>query len=329
MSSPPSVIRERPAATDLWRSSSPTFDALLVASSAVVAGFVSVYFNLSERIQAWTAPWEGLQLDELPQVLLVLATALAWFAWRRNSEARRQLVQRRAAEVALDAALTDNRRLSQQHVAVQESDRKRLARELHDELGQYLNVIKLDAVTIQRDHAPTGPTARERAVAIVDNCDHIHRALTAIVRELRPVGLDELGLPAAVEHCIAAWRKRLPSTRIELATIGAFSSIGEMTGLTAYRVIQEAMTNAAKHACARTITVRLEQRPGPVEGMGTVSITVTDDGVGVGAASGTAGAGLGLIGMRERVSALAGTLEVTASPGRGFTLEARIPERSA
>ena len=330
MSSSPNALppapHRSPGPADFRRDSSARVDALLVVASAALAGFLSVHFNLSERIQTWTAPWEGLQLDELPQVLIVLASALAWFAWRRSADAERQLVQRRTAEAALDAALKDNRRLAQQHVAQQESDRKRLARELHDELGQYLNVIKLDAVTIGCDPAFAGSLARERAAAIVDNCDHIHRSLTAIVRELRPVGLDELGLQAAVEHCLAAWRRRLPSTRIELTVSGDFSKIGEMPGLTAYRVIQEAMTNAAKHASARAISVRLERRPGKGASPGTVAVTVADDGTGVAPSVDATATGLGLIGMRERVTALSGTLEVSTSPGAGFTLSARIPE---
>src|SRR5882672_6304361 len=121
-------------------------DTVVVAFATAVMAMLCVQFDISEALRRWTAPWERFQLDELPAVLLVLAAGLAWFAVRRYWEAGRELLLRQAAEAQLAAALADNRRLSQQYVRLQETERKALARELHDELGQYLNVIKLDAV---------------------------------------------------------------------------------------------------------------------------------------------------------------------------------------
>src|SRR5258708_30713010 len=184
----------RPPERSVWR------DAIIVVLGTAIAGAVCVLFDISEALRRWTAPWERFQLDELPAVLLVLAAGLAWFAVRRYWEAGRELLRRQAAEAQLAAALADNRRLSQQYVRLQEAERKALARELHDELGQYLNVIKLDAVGIRDEALLAAATLRERAGGIVANCNHIHAALTALIRQLRPVGLDELGLEAALEH---------------------------------------------------------------------------------------------------------------------------------
>jgi two-component system sensor histidine kinase UhpB len=150
----------------------------------------------------------------------VLAVGLAWFAARRYGEAGRELRRRKIAESQLAAALVDNRRLAQEYVRLQEAEQKRLARELHDELGQYLNVIKLDAVAIRDGRLADSAGLRERAEAIVANGNHVHTALTSLIRQLRPVGLDELGLEAALEHCVDTWRPRLPGVQLSLELAG-------------------------------------------------------------------------------------------------------------
>jgi two-component system, NarL family, sensor histidine kinase UhpB len=298
-------------------------DTVVVAVATAVMAALCVQFDFSEALRRWTAPWERFQLDELPAVLVVLAAGLAWFAARRYGEAGRELRRRELAEAQLEAALSNNRRLSQQYVRLQETERKSLARELHDELGQYLNVIKLDAVAV-RDGRLTDPTSMsDRAGAIVANCNHIHTALTSLIRQLRPVGLDELGLGAALEHCIDTWRPRLPDTRLSLELVGDFGDLTEAVTLTVYRVVQEGLNNVAKHASAGHVTMQLERTPAGTDSPDIVTITIADDGVGVDTKVPTRG--LGLIGMHERVAALAGRLEVRSAPGRGFELQAQIP----
>ncbi|HEY6925671.1 MAG TPA: ATP-binding protein, partial [Steroidobacteraceae bacterium] len=298
-------------------------DTIVVVFATAVMVLICVQFDLSEGLRRWTAPWERFQLDELPAVLVVLAVGLAWFAARRYIEAGRELRRREVAEVQLEAALADNRRLAQQYVRLQEGERKSLARELHDELGQYLNVIKLDAVGI-RDARPADATAlRERAAAIVVNCDHVHAALAALLRQLRPVGLDDLGLGAALEHCVNTWRPRLPDVKLDLTMDAELAGLGEMLTLTAYRVIQEGLSNVSKHAGARQVRLQIDRARCGSSGPDFLRITVADDGAGVNPDAHTSG--LGLIGMRERVAALGGRLEISSAPGRGFELQARIP----
>ena len=294
-----------------------------MALATAAMAFMCVELDVSEALRRWTAPWERFQLDELPAVLVVLAVGLAWFAARRYVEAGRELRRRELAEAQLEAALTNNRRLSQQYVRLQEAERKSLARELHDELGQYLNVIKLDAVGIRDGRCADAAVFHEQATAIVANCDHIHAALAALLRQLRPVGLDDLGLGAALEHCVETWRPRLPDVRLELTLAGEFADLGEALTLTVYRVIQEGLSNIAKHAGARHVTLKLDRVASGSTGGGAISIIVADDGVGANPDAHTRG--LGLIGMRERVAALGGRLEITSAPGRGFELKAQIP----
>jgi two-component system sensor histidine kinase UhpB len=311
------VPRKRAPESAVWQ------DTVVVALATTVMAALCVQFDFSEALRRWTAPWERFQLDELPAVLVVLAAGLAWFAARRYGEAGRELRRRELAEAQLEAALTDNRRLAQQYVRLQEAERKSLARELHDELGQYLNVIKLDAVAVRDGRLTGATTLRERAEAIVANCNHIHAALTSLIRQLRPVGLDELGLGAALEHCIDTWRPRLPDVRLSLGLVGELGDLTEAVTLTVYRVVQEGLNNVAKHASAGEVTMQVERVSAGAGAPDLVTVTIADDGLGVDIKVPTQG--LGLIGMRERVAALAGRLDVTSTPGRGFELKAQIP----
>jgi two-component system sensor histidine kinase UhpB len=298
-------------------------DAAVVVVVTAVSWVMCGLFNVTEILRRLNAPYERYQLDELPSVLLVLGLGLTWYATRRYGEARQEISRRKSAEAQLAAALADNRRLAQQYVELQETERKALARELHDELGQYLNVIKLDAVGIRDDGQAPQATVRRRASTIVENCNHIHGAVASLMRELRPTGLDELGLAAALEHCVETWRGRLPGVALRLAITGDFGTLPESITVTLYRLVQEALTNIAKHASASQVAIRIER----VEGRGsegeTIDVAVVDDGVGT--VPGGPTRGLGLIGMRERVLALNGQLAFTSSPGQGFELSARIP----
>ena len=298
-------------------------DALIVAALTVATWVVCAIFNVTEMLRRLTAPYERYQLDEVPTALLVMGLALTWFATRRYNEARREIARRKSAEERLAAVLADNRRLAQQYVELQEAERKALARELHDELGQYLNVIKIDAVGIRDDPRGDLQAVHGRAGAIVDNCDHVHGALATLIRELRPAGLDDLGLAAALEHCVQAWRTRLPEVALRLSVTGDFTALSEYLAVTAYRLVQEALTNVAKHSSARRVTIHLDRAAWREPSDDTVTVAVEDDGTGT--EPGVASRGLGLIGMRERVITLRGELVIETSPGQGFRLTARIP----
>lgn len=296
-------------------------DVAVVGIVTVATWVVCALFNVTEMLRRLNAPYERYQLDELPTVLLVLGLGLTWLATRRYGEARQEIARRKSAESQLAAALAENRRLAQQYVELQEAERKALARELHDELGQYLNVIKLDAVGIRDDHGTSQTVMHRRASTIVENCNHIHGALATLIRELRPTGLDELGLAAALEHCVETWRARLPGVSLRLSMAGDFAGLPEGITVTLYRLVQEALTNIAKHAAASQVAVRLDRVGAGCDDR--IHVAVVDDGAGT--TPELAPQGLGLIGMRERVMALQGKLVLTSSPGHGFELSARIP----
>jgi two-component system, NarL family, sensor histidine kinase UhpB len=305
------------------RTMSARRDALIVAAIVIAAAIVCVKLDVSEALVGWTKSYERQQLDELPPVLLVLATSLVWYAGRRYREARRQVILRRATENELAAALAENQRLAQQYVELQEYERKALARDLHDELGQYLNVMKLDAVSIRDagrgDEALVGTASR----ALIDNVDRVYAVVSNLIRQLRPVGFDELGIAAAVEYCANDWRARLPGVTIDLSIVGDLRELVEIKRLALFRLVQESLTNIARHAQATRVTIRIERAGSAKLVGGEVVVVIADNGKGMDLEAPRAG--LGLVGMRERVAALGGRLKLTSRPGAGLEIAAAIP----
>ncbi len=309
-------------------------DAVIVVAIAVAAALVCVKLDVSEALVGWLKLYERQQLDELPPVLLVLATSLVWYSARRYREVRRQVTLRRATEHQLAAALAENQRLAQQYVELQEYERKALARDLHDELGQYLNVMKLDAVSIRDAGSGDEALVGSASKALIDNVDRIYTVVSNLIRQLRPVGFDELGIAAAIEYCVNEWRARLPDVTIELSIADDLRDLGEIKRLALYRLVQESLTNISRHAQATRVTIRIG-RSGPAErvssgvgvdaatGVDDVVVTIVDNGKGVDLAAPRAG--LGLVGMRERVTALGGHLKLTSRPGAGLEIAASFP----
>lgn len=296
-------------------------DMAIIAAVTLAAAVICVKFNLSEALLAWTRPRERLQLDEVPAVLLVVAVSLVWFSSRRYFEANRQLLWRKAAEARLAEALAQNQRLAQQYVDMQEDERKALARDLHDELGQYLNAMKLDAVAI-RQTTPGSAVEHDAASAMIANIDRMYGVVTGLIRQLRPVGLDDLGLTAALEHCVNEWRSRLSSTSIGLSIGGEIENLDAARGLALFRLVQEALTNIARHADATRVDIRIASAEPGASGR-IVEILIADDGRGTDMSKPRTG--LGLVGMRERIFALGGTIAFESEPGSGFEIRARLP----
>jgi two-component system, NarL family, sensor histidine kinase UhpB len=324
-------------------------DLAWVVAVTVVVFVFSTAFELGEHLYRWTRDTERFQLDEMPVVLCVLAIGLAWFAWRRYRDAERELAWRHALEQQAESLLAENRRLGAQAREAQEQERRHLARELHDELGQYLNAISLDAARIRDLAASREPEIHRVSLGLVQSAGHVYRQIGGMIRRLRPLGLDEFGLPAALEHCVEGWRERLPNASFSLAIEGDFTGLTDALNITLYRLVQEGLTNVSKFARAAHVEIFVVRGPRKAHGqapatageggahaapdghererlgLGTDEIVVTlaDDGPGVDL--GEPRNGLGLIGMRERVEALGGEFHIASRPGKGFLLCARIP----
>jgi len=329
-SSKPSSARREPSHSTVPR------DLACVLALTTLAAVLSSVFDVSEHAYRWTRGLERFQLDELPGTLCVLSLGLAWFAWRRYRETRRELAYRRALEEQAERLLADNRRLGNQALQAQEIERRHLARELHDELGQYLNAISLDAARIRDLSAAREPEVHRISLGLMQNASHVYRQIGGMIRWLRPIGLDEFGLPSALEHCIDGWRERLPDASFSLTIEGDYSGLSDALTITLYRLVQEGLTNVSKFARNSRVEVFMVRAPREAhmsentaranEPIDEIVVTMADDGPGVDLDAPRDG--LGLIGMRERVEALGGEFHVASKPEGGFLFCARVPAQA-
>ncbi len=212
--------------------------------------------------------------------------------------------------------------LSTKLITAQEEERRRIARELHDEVGQALTAMKVELVIAQRAivRSAGSPQLLGAAQAMADSTLHAVRDLS---RLLHPAVLDDLGLPDAVDAYLRDFSERY-GVKTYLRQEGMAGRLAEGTEVAAYRMIQEALTNVARHARAGSCHVTLSRQDD------CLSITIEDDGDGfvLGDGSGPARrTGLGLIGMRERASQLGGRVSIASAPGRGTTIGITIPAR--
>ncbi|WP_233836378.1 histidine kinase [Paraburkholderia sp. ZP32-5] len=324
-----------PSHSTVWR------DLAWVIAAAVLAMVLGAAFDVSERAYRLTRGMERFQLDELPGTLFVLSIGLAWFAWRRYRDARRELGYRRRLEEQAEQLLADNRRLANQALQAQELERRHMARELHDELGQYLNAISLDAARIRDLSSEREPEIHRISLGVIHSATHVYREIGGMIRRLRPIGLDEFGLPSALEHCVDGWRERLPEASFSVTIEGDFSGLSDTLTITLYRLVQEGLTNVSKFARRSRVELFMVRAPreaqnasGASNACGTATptqideivVTMADDGPGTDLTQPRAG--LGLIGMRERVEALGGEFHVASEPQRGFLFCARLPAQA-
>lgn len=220
---------------------------------------------------------------------------------------------------ALERSENDNASLARRSLAIQEEERRHLAHELHDEMGQSITAIKALAVSI--GERVDGPLA-ERARTIVDVSSDIYARVRQMMTRLHPVILDELGLLAAVELMVDDWNGYHEECFCELACPREMPAFDDEVRIGVYRIVQEALTNVARHAQAHSARVELsvaaEEASAP-----TLQVLVSDDGVGFDPARRSSG--IGLRGMRERAQSLGGWLTLTSAPGQGTRIAAEIP----
>lgn len=224
---------------------------------------------------------------------------------------------KRAQETELQ--LEQNRRLTQLIQTRLEEERRSIARELHDELGQCVTAIKTIGAAIANRTKDVTPEIHGSAETIVKVASHIYDVVHGIIRQLRPSALDHLGLKDAIEDVVGTWKKRHPEIACDLKLTGDLNRLGEVVNITAYRLIQECLTNVARHAAATRVEIGLE-RAGDV-----LLVSVSDDGKGLEPGRLAETARFGLMGMRERVQALSGEFRTESGPGQGFKVIASIP----
>jgi signal transduction histidine kinase len=219
------------------------------------------------------------------------------------------------AAVAVDLADRVARDALRRVVAGQELERRRLARELHDETGQALTSILLGLKHLEETSSPESARAaaaelREQIVATLQN-------VRRLAVELRPSALDDFGLAPALERLAEAFGEQ-SGIAVDIQTTLDSQRLTPEVETALYRIVQEALTNVAKHAEATRVSIVVTRKEG------SVTAVIEDDGQGFGAGGGT-GEGLGLVGMKERVGLLGGRLALESTEGVGTTVVAEVP----
>jgi two-component system sensor histidine kinase UhpB len=225
----------------------------------------------------------------------------------------------------LAEADADNRRLNEQLLTLQEQERGDLARDLHDEVSPFLFAVNTDAASASRLLAEgRNAEAGEHIRSIADAVGHIQQQVRRMLGRLRPVGLDDLGLAAAIENLVAFWRRRRPQIRYRVQVAAECEGLSDIIGTTICRVVQEALANAVRHAEAKTVAIAVEPGRDAFDGRGEISVRIADDGRGMGEETKI---GYGLTGLGERITALGGRLTFSNRPDRGFAVLAVLPRR--
>ena len=246
--------------------------------------------------------------------MLIVGFAVSWFVLRRVGGLESELHRRRIAE-------TENRqdleRLSARLVEAQEEERRALARELHDEVGQSLTAIKMEVgVALRGSGDPRTRRSLEEARSIAETTLQGVRDLSQL---LHPSMLDDFGLPETLTAYARKFAKRT-GIRTDVHFAGPEGRLPQAVEVGVYRIVQEALTNVARHSGADTCVVTIDRQES------VLRVTIDDDGIGV-VTEHARTRGLGVIGMRERAQSLAGTFHIDARPGGGTRILVTVPLR--
>ena len=290
----------------------PAREALLRCSDDLQAinrsAFIRYQHELEVRHRA-AERWTWQQLGLALAIGLGIAVVAIVYAGRLETRLKAEIDKDARNTVALQ-------RLSTRLITVQEDERQRIARELHDEVGQALTAIKVELSVAQRRIDQTRSGLLEPAQQITDQTLHTVRNMS---RLLHPAALDDLGLQAAVDSYLTDFSRRT-SIRSELLPGPALARLSSDIERAAYRIVQEALTNVARHAYATTVAVTLQRRDG------TLEIIVEDNGRGFDTRDlERPQRGLGLLGVSERVAYLNGVMSISSEPGRGTRLSVELP----
>jgi signal transduction histidine kinase len=253
-------------------------------------------------------------LLQMMSIALILGSFVAFLTTHRV-----MLLERRheAQRKQIEETQNNLRRLSHRLVQAQEIERTSLSRELHDEVGQMMTALGIELGNLEKMRNGNGDAFKKRLEEVRRLNANSMRAIRDLAMGLRPSMLDDLGLEAALE-----WQGREFSRHTGVPAVvrvdGMFEALTDAQRTCIYRVVQEALTNCARHANAKSVLVSIHS------GEESVVVLIKDDGVGFSSLGHLRG-GLGLLGIRERVEALDGMLRIFSEPEKGTTIEVEIP----
>lgn len=288
-----------------------TSSLLTLSAVTIFAVCLLVYLTINRALAPTQTIVEGLKALESGQLAYRLPS-FALHEWHKIATAINQLA-------ASQQQLLDERRtLLVKLINLQEQERCTLARELHDEFGQCLAAISAGATSIKQTAQIQAPDLLDDAERISRITQHILAGVRGMLNRLRPAELDELGLAASLHSLVAGWNGSGDNTGYRLQLIGDCARLSETQALTVFRIAQECLTNIAKHATASQVSVTLRIEPF------TVWLQIADDGVATNLPF-PPSAGIGLLGIRERITALEGQLNLTIAEPHGLIVEAVLP----
>ncbi len=315
----------------------------LITKGSIAYGYLVVEADPSDEV---TEVWRDVHvLFLLGSFFLVLIVALVYMALRQGLRPLQQLeyalgqlekgdfsakvetsvvkelsaIQIRFNHMVyvMEKTMVENHDLAKNMLMLQETERRELSRELHDELAPCLFGVRVDLADMERiagEHLL--PELQQKVDSVKTITTHIQSLVRKMLSRLRPMTLDDLGLADALRDMLRSWRDRQPEIDWEWDFVGKFHDLADTVQVTVYRIVQECTTNCVRHAQASHVRVEMKLDSQ------TLKVTVTDNGIGL---KSDAVRGFGLIGMRERVSALGGRIAFDTEEGRGLQVRVLIP----
>ncbi|HEY7499983.1 MAG TPA: sensor histidine kinase [Vicinamibacterales bacterium] len=322
---------------DYWQTFDPLFDWTPSEKMLLSSGFLKrevlprreAVLAIASEIEALNNANHGIQRAEINRQYAEFRGELQKLLWgslllglivAMTAVIRLRVLERRSERErsVIEEAERQMRQLSQQLVATQEEERKKLSRELHDHVGQMLTALRMELGRI--DRLRSADKSEPRVSGAVAECrqlvDNMVRTVRDLALGLRPSMLDDFGLQPALEWHVRDFGRRY-GVPVELVMTGEFDRLTDQHRTCVYRAVQEAMTNCVRHARAHQIDVTVTD-----EAHG-LTVSVRDDGIGIDPAR--KADGLGLRGIEERVRELGGTIEIRSAAGGGTTLKIRVP----
>lgn len=319
-------LRQSGAETAVWQEVLSTglgrkyMDAVRAASNVLLASAARDMALQTSKVQ------QSLLASRLSVMVWALLALLTFGLYLRGSSKLHDASQKRAQDLQLEKVkleglvtlrTADLERLANHLINVQEREREHLARELHDELGSLLTAAKFDVARVKSKLPADPPELHERLSHLATTLNAGIALKRRIIEDLRPSSLSNLGLPAALDILTQEFRAQ---TQLQVELSVDELVLNDAQQLAVYRLVQEALTNIAKHARATRAQVLVTEYGNYIE------VVVSDDGAGLDAGQ-IKNASYGLSGMRQRMLALKGRLELKSVVGHGTSIKAILPLR--
>jgi PAS domain S-box-containing protein len=298
--------------TAWWMHSAPLQDRLRQAVSAAAGGDV-VHFEATHRAADGRLRFVDFSLkpvrDDRACVVLLIAEG-------------RDVTERKEAEQTVAESREQLQRLAGGLLMAREEERTTIAREIHDVIGQTLTALKMDTTWVGVRVPEAIPALRAKLTAMSALIDEAVATVRRIATDLRPGVLDDLGLAAAIEWQVQQFQQRT-GIACSVHMRVAHDQLDPLVSTAMFRILQESLTNVARHSRASRVTVTLEHREADLV------LEVSDDGVGITPEDASTARSIGLTGMRERAQLAGGAFSISRAAGGGTTVHVQIPQREA